>query len=351
MRVLIVKISALGDVIHALPTLAWMKKAEPAIEIDWLVEEGFAPLLEGHPLLRKIHRLGLKRWRREGWAATLRGVRHTIGVLRRENYDLVLDLQGNCKSGLFTLLSGAALRYGFARDGVREWPNLLATNRKAPLDADSHHISDRSLAVARAAFIADQDAPLAGPMHVLPDAIKAVKQQLVDCDLEGQPLVVLQYGTTWTTKLWPLDCWQRLVEKLCDEDGLRPVLIWGNEAEHAACKAIRQASRDRAIVWPRGTLPELAALLQRADLVVGGDTGPIHIAAALETRTVSIFRVTDASRNGPRGPLHIRLQSSLECAPCLKKHCPKDEECGQSISVEQVLDGVRSLLGGNRREG
>jgi heptosyltransferase-1 len=198
MRVLIVKISALGDVIHALPALAWLKSADPEMEIDWLVEEGFAPLLDGHPLLRRVHRLGLKHWRRQGWGASLKGVRQVLQLLREQNYDLVLDLQGNSKSGLFTLFSGAAKRYGFGRDGVREWPNLLATNRKVTLEPEDHHISDRSLAVARAAFPEGTEAPSAGPMHVPAEAMAAVGRQIAEFDLEKQPLLVLQYGTTWT---------------------------------------------------------------------------------------------------------------------------------------------------------
>jgi heptosyltransferase-1 len=344
-KVLIVKTSALGDVVHALPVLAWLKSADPLMEIDWLVEEGFASLLEGHPLLRRVHRLGLKRWRRKGWGTALRGIGRTLGALRKEKYDLVLDLQGNSKSGLFTLMSGAAKRYGFNRDGVREWPNLLATNRKVELGPDIHHISERSLAVARAAFPAGKEAPLAGPMHVLPEAAEAVERQLAELGLDRQALVVLQYGTTWTTKLWPLDSWKALAGRLCDEEGLLPVLIWGNDTELEACRAICRGCRDQAIIWPRGSLPELVALLRKADLVVGGDTGPIHIAAAVGTPTVSLFRVTDATRNGPRGKEHIRLQAPLDCSPCLRKWCERDDECGASIDVETVFAAVIRQLG------
>jgi heptosyltransferase-1 len=349
MRILIVKISALGDVVHALPVLAYIKSAYPEAKIDWLVEEGFAPLLEGHSLLRKVHRLGLKRWRREGLRAVLSGIKATLTDLRHERYDIVLDLQGNCKSGLFTWLCGAPRRYGFSRSGVREWPNLLATNHKVPLTSADHHISDRSLAVVREAFPAGSVRPLAGPMDVSPKARAAVDKQLTELGLNGRSLVVFQYGTTWDTKLWPLDCWQELAQQLCREDQLRPVLIWGNDAELQAAESISRATGGQAVVWPRGTLQELAALLERADLVIGGDTGPIHIAAALETPTVSIFRVTDASRNGPRGSLHIRLQSPMLCSPCLKKECAQDTECGHSISVVQVLNAVRKQLKGIRR--
>ncbi|APG26632.1 lipopolysaccharide heptosyltransferase I [Syntrophotalea acetylenivorans] len=348
MRVLIVKISALGDVIHALPTLAWLKSIDPSIEIDWLVEEGFAPLLEGHSLLRKVHRLGLKRWRRQGFLATLKGIRQTIIDLRQENYDMVLDLQGNCKSGIFTLLAGASQRFGFARDGVREWPNLLATNRKVALTPADHHVSDRSLAVARAAFPEGKTALLAGPMNVSPEASATVQRQLTELDLDRQPLVVLQYGTTWTTKLWPLECWQELAGRLCDDYRVRPILLWGNDTEKQACIAIHRATDGRAIIWPRGSLPELVALLQKADLVIGGDTGPIHIAAAVGTSTISLFRVTDAERNGPRGDEHICLQSPLDCSPCLRKDCERDAECGKSISVSEVFRSVCVLLRGDK---
>jgi heptosyltransferase-1 len=122
------------------------------------------------------------------------------------------------------------------------------------------------------------------------------------------------------------------------------VLIWGNEEEQDVCREIYDAVQGRAVIWPRCTLPELAALLQKADLVVGGDTGPIHIAAAVGTATVSLFRVTDAERNGPRGKKHIRLQSSLDCSPCLRKKCDRDGECGHSIEVDQVFDAIGRLL-------
>lgn len=344
MRILIIKISALGDVVHSLPALAYIKEFHADAEIDWLVEEGLAPLLEGHPLLHRVHRLGFKRWRRQGFIVLLRGLLEMARTLRRQPYDVVLDLQGNCKSGLFTLLSKARLRYGFARHGVREWPNLLATNRKVVLGEADHHISDRSLAVAREAFPGAGKAPLAGPLHVDEGAADRVARQLHQVGFDDQPLLVLQYGTTWRTKLWSLDHWRELVRRLTLDNGLRPVLIWGNDEERQATELIAAASNGRAVIWPRASLHELVALLQRADLVVGGDTGPVHIAAALDRPTVSIFRVTDAKRNGPRGEKHICLQAPMPCGPCLKKSCPQDAECARSISVADVYGAVGRLL-------
>lgn len=344
MKVLIVKISALGDVVHALPVLAYLKSADPAVEIDWLMEKSFAPLLEGHPLIRRVHALAMKAWRQQGWKQAVVGTLGVIRALRRERYDLVLDLQGNSKSGLFTLISGAPLRVGFDRDGVREWPNLLATNRRIPLTAADHHIGDRALALARGGLPGGSAAPLAGPLPVDAQALAKIEALLAEQGLIGNPLVVLHYGTTWTTKLWPLESWEQLAALLA-EKGLRPILTWGNADEETAARAIFAASEGRAVIWPRGSLKELVALLSRVDLVVGADTGPVHIAAAVDTPTVSIYRVTDARRNGPRGDKHIRLQVDLPCSPCLKKACERDNECGAKITVEQVLDAVLARLG------
>jgi heptosyltransferase-1 len=345
MKVLIVKVSALGDVVHALPVLAWLKSAEPGMEIDWLVEESFAPLIEGHPLVRKVHRLRTRAWRRDGPGAGIRGSLETAGRLRREGYDVVLDLQGNSKSALFTFLSGAPHRFGFDRSGVREWPNLLATNRKVALEAENHHITDRSLAIARKAFPTGTQAPAAGPLPIDGQARSAVDRMLSEGGMTAKTLVVLHYGTTWKTKLWPLDLWCELAAKLCDLEGCRPVLTWGSEEERPIVASIHEAAGGRTAIWPRGSLMELAALLERADLVVGGDTGPIHIAAAVGTPTVSLFRVTDAERNGPRGEDHIRLQAPLDCSPCLKKECDRDNACGHSLTLRQVYDAARVLLG------
>lgn len=351
MKVLIVKASALGDVVHALPVLAWLKSDDPAMEIDWLVEEGFAPLLDGHPLLRKVHRIATRSWRRRGRLAVIREGLRAVGQIRNERYDVVLDLQGNSKSGFFTGLSGAAFRYGFARDGVREWPNLLATNRRVALGAAEHHISERSLAIARAAFPQGHEHLPAGPLPVRPEAAAKVEELIAGTGLSGCRFAVLHYGTTWTTKLWAVENWQELVRRLVAATDLVPVLTWGNDEERAVVERIAAAGHGRAVIWPRGTLPELVALLARASVVIGGDTGPIHIAAAVGTPTVSLYRVTDAERNGPRGARHVRLQASLPCSPCLRKACERDSSCAASIRPDTVMLAVRELLAADDRKG
>ena len=152
MKVLIVKVSALGDVVHALPVLAYLKSADPDMQIDWLVEHSFSPFLEDHPLIDNLYRIDTRAWRKSGVKVSLQGGLSIIRDVRKSRYDCVLDLQGNAKSAMFTFSSGAPLRFGFDRGGVRESLNLLATNRKVPLSATDYHVTDRSLAIARAAF-------------------------------------------------------------------------------------------------------------------------------------------------------------------------------------------------------
>jgi heptosyltransferase-1 len=158
---------------------------------------------------------------------------------------------------------------------------------------------------------------------------------------------VLHYGTTWPTKLWAAANWQALAQRLVADAGVVPVLTWGSDDELAVVREIAAAASGDAVIWPRGPLPELAALLARAVVVVGGDTGPVHIAAAVGTPTVSLYRVTDAARNGPRGTRHIRLQVPLDCSPCLRKQCERDTECASGITLPRVLVAINALLENN----
>lgn len=345
MKVLVVKVSALGDIVHALPVLAHLRAAMPEVAVDWLVESRFAPLLEDHPLIRRVLRLDTHAWRAAGMTSAVQGTLQVVGQLRRERYDVVLDLQGNSKSGLFTLLSGAPQRFGFERDQAREWPNLLATNRKVHVLPAEHHITRRYLQIARAAFPAAADISLCGPLPVQPGAAQDVARLLDEFGLQRGEFLVAHYGTTWTTKLWPLERWVELVRSLTLDCGRQVVLTWGNDKEQSAAARMAEACQGRAVVWPRGTLPELVALLAAARMVIGADTGPVHIAAAVGTPTVSLYRVTDSRRNGPPGDGHVRLQAPMACSPCLRKSCELDRECGQSITAAEVLRAIDGLLG------
>lgn len=346
MKVLIVKISALGDVVHALPVLKYLKRSSPEIEIHWLVEQAFAAVLNGHPDIDQVHALDLKKWRKQGLSTVLKEGAGALKSLRRQRFDVAIDLQGNCKSGFFTFSCGAPKRYGFAKDQVSEWPNLMATTDRIPSASDSVHISDQLLDIVKAVVPGGDYQPGEQVLFVTDEPMQRLQANLAELDIAPRSYAVLHYGTTWPAKFWSVDSWKELANRLIDDQHLRCVLTWGNDKERAVAEDIATATSGRAVIWPRQSLEDLAALLSRAAVAIGGDTGPVHIAAALDTPTVSFYRASDGRRSGPRGDKHICLQSTMGCSPCWMKReiCEWDRECMATISVDAVCDAVYSVM-------
>ncbi|RNC68890.1 MAG: lipopolysaccharide heptosyltransferase I [Desulfuromonadales bacterium] len=345
MRVLIVKVSALGDVIHALPVLDYLHRASPGIEIDWVVEEGNRDVLEGHPHLRRVHVVRTKAWRQSPLSAT---TRREVSALRRAfqeaAYDIAFDIQGNFKSGLITWLSGAQRRYGFDRDGVRESLNLFFTTNQVPLRRQDNHISSRSLRVVSVPFGRDYAGmPIASDIYTSPEDDGAAEVFLAT--LADGLVFLFHNGTTWKTKLWHERGWIDLGRQVLDRYPDATILLsWGNEDERRTAEAIATGVGRGCRVLPKLTLKGFCAILKKVDLVVGGDTGPVHMAAAVSTPTVSFYRATDGRRNGPRGEQHVVVQSPIDCHACLRKECDRDSTCRQSIEVGMLLSGIGTLL-------
>ncbi|AJE03704.1 lipopolysaccharide heptosyltransferase I [Geobacter pickeringii] len=345
LKVLIVKVSALGDVVHALPVLDYLRQAVPGVEIDWVVEEGNREILDGHPLLHAVHVVRTKAWRRHPFSAeTRREVRGLREAFRAASYDIAFDLQGNFKSGLITWLSGARRRYGFDREGVRESLNLLFTTNQVPLRRQDHHVSCRSLRVVSVPFGKDYTGMAVSSDIFTSPADDAAAEALLATLSDGFALL-FHNGTTWTTKLWHEEGWielgRRTLERFPDATIL---LSWGNEGERTAAESIARGIGRNVRILPRLSLKGFCAILKKVDLVVGGDTGPIHLAAAVGTPTVSFYRATDGRRNGPGGEQHVLVQSPLSCHSCLRKECDRDAECRRSIAAGQVLAGIERLL-------
>ena len=345
MRVLIIKTSALGDIIHALPVLDYLHKASPGIAIDWVIEEGFKDLLEGNPLLNKLHVLSTRRWRKSPFTGQTRSEVATLwSELRSNRYDIVFDIQGNFKSSLIDLASGAKLKVGFPLELQQEKINSLFTTKKAPLSESNDHASLRCLSVVSVPFeLPYQDAEystdIAFSTH---DA--SVAAGLIS-ELEAGPKVLFHCGTTWQTKFWTPENWSKLGTRVCSTfPGSIILFTWGNESEKATASIIATHITGKTHLISRLSLKTLAALFKHVDLVVGGDTGPVHLAAAVGTPTVSLYRSSDGSESGPRGKRHIIVQAPLPCTKCFKTSCSKDVECRESITVDAMFAGVSRLL-------
>jgi heptosyltransferase-1 len=298
-RILIVKLSALGDVAHALPAIDYLARAAPGARIDWAVDRRFSGLLEGNPRLHRVVPLDLKRWKSE-WSTTSarREASDAVRRLREGGYDVAFDIQGNSKSGVVTRLSGAPLRYGFDRNGTREAPNLLFTNRKVALRAADRHISQKILRIVSAPFGGEFDlSDLKSGLFISKQQERRAERIVSEIFPSASPLVVLHAGTTWRTKRMDPSFWSdalRLLKGRFPDMGV--LLSWGSEEERREAEAIRGSAGRMIELLPRLALWELAAVYRECAHMIAPDTGPLHVAAAAGARTVSVFRVTEIGR-------------------------------------------------------
>lgn len=345
MRILIVKVSALGDVVHTLPVLDYLHQVAPGIEIDWVVEERNREIVEGHPLLRKIHLVKTRAWRQAPFSIkTWREISDVKRALREAHYDITFDLQGNFKSGLISWLSGAERRYGFDRVDVREPLNLIFTNNQVPLRRQDSHVSTRALRVVSVPFGRDYNGmKLSSDIFTTPEDDAAAETFL--STLSDGLVFLFHYGTTWETKLWLEERWVELGKLVLERFPDSTILYsWGNERERAAVERIAYAVKGNSRILPGMTLKGLCAFLKKIDIVVGGDTGPVHMAAAVGTPTVSFYRSTDAKRNAPKGDYQLHVQSPLHCRACLRKECDRDPQCRESITVGALMQSIERIL-------
>jgi lipopolysaccharide heptosyltransferase I len=312
MKLAIVKLSSLGDVIHALPVARALRRARPDAHLTWIVEAREYALLKDHPDLDVVVPVDTRLWRRLIWRPA--GARQVVGKvarltsrIRSARFDVAIDLQGLMKSGLLMAYTGAPLRIGFSADHCRERLNCLFTNRRVRPPARAVHVVDQYLSLL---------VPLGvepGPVefHV---PIPALAERRMDEFLGEQGvkrhdlLVAINPGAGRDNKRWPVAHFRRLADRLAQEPDVRVLLLWGPDEIHMA-RQIRDGLHPRAILAPPTDLHELAALLRRSALMVANDTGPLHLAAALGTATVGLFGPTRAERNGPYGPRGRGLQS------------------------------------------
>jgi lipopolysaccharide heptosyltransferase I len=340
-RILIIKPSSLGDVVHALPVLAALRAACPRAHIAWLVSSSIAPLLEGHPLLDEVIRFNRRRYGRMLQSRrVLADFLRFVHGLRRRRFDLVLDLQGLFRSGLLAWASGAPRRVGFA--AAREFGWAFYTHRVPCLLGDRHAV-DKNLRLARA--IGLRPDPLAFPLGLRDEELADARRLIADA--AGRRLssfTAVLPGARWESKRWPADRLAALIDHLHTE-GFPPVVLLGAAADRPFADSIVSICTAPLIdLVGRTGLRELSAALSLADLVVCHDSGPMHIAAALGRPLVGIFGPTDPERTGPRCNLARTVSLPLECVPCARRRCPLGHHnCMQQLGVETVLRQVREV--------
>ncbi|MBN2437009.1 MAG: glycosyltransferase family 9 protein [Deltaproteobacteria bacterium] len=406
MNILIVKLSAVGDVIHTLPSLAVLRRCYPDADIAWVVEEAAADLLAGHPDLNRVIVSGRKRWikelRRGRIIAPLREMISFIRDLRRRRYDLVIDFHGLLKSAVIVLLSGGKRKLGY--NSLQELSGLFY-NEKIPEEMGKHavdryldfvrHVAGKSGAACLAAtpefriaigekerrrteallkeqaaeFSSEKDDDLIISRQIVTPAPASARVNSAEVQNSSYPMdsrfrgndkeyqypplsevvndrprfVAVNPVAFWETKLWEEEKFAELCDRLREERGIGIVLTGG---ESAPLERICRKMRTKAVnLGGRTTLRELACIYREAALLITTDSGPMHLAAAVGTPVVALFGPTDPARTGPWGPGHRIIRKGLSCSPCFRKRC-ETPRCMTDISVEEVFTAVKEMLAG-----
>jgi heptosyltransferase-1 len=329
--IVLVKLSAIGDVLHGVPTAVALKRAFPAARIGWVVEGRAADVLAGHPAVDHLFRLPrgwMKSW------ATLRSLRRQLVDF---GGDVVVDMQGLMKSGVATLLSGAPVRIGHARPESREgaW---LAYNHAVP--ATAAHVVDRNLALLGPLGVREPR-----PAFDMPDwpvSRRRMRDWVGTLRLAAPP-VLINPGAGWPSKLWPEDRFAAVARALRDRHGLTSIIVWGGDRERGSAERIATVAGAAAAVAPQTTLQDLAALCRMARLFVSSDTGPLHLAAAVGTPCVGLFGPVPATRNGPYGGFHASVEPPVAARPAWQDR-KADTVSMAAIDVDRVLAACGRLL-------
>ena len=348
-RVLIIKTSSLGDIVHTLPAITEAKKACPHIQFDWLVDESFQEIPMWHPAIYRVIPIPLRRWRKQWFKAWRQGeLAPMLKKIREVSYDLIIDAQGLCKSTLLALVCRGK-RVGLSFSSAREPVASVFYQQKitVPNYKKAH-------AIQRARILFAKIFGYAPPEKAFKNFKQNIDYGLGKMDLSAsglniqKPYCVFLHGTTWASKFWPESYWIELTKAL-KALGFETYLPWGNALEYAAAERIK-ADAPYVHILPKSGLGELASILASATAVVSVDTGLGHLSAALGVPTIALFGSTDPRLTSPIGQHQETLSAVFPCAPCLSRTCTYkgektiDSPCYTTLSPTRVMQAVVKLL-------
>jgi len=343
MRILIVKLSSIGDIIHTLPALAAIRRAMPDANISWVVEENVAEMLRGNTLIDNLIEVDTKSMR-GGMVIEemLLGLGKQIRNLRKFKFDIAIDFQGLWKSATIAKLSGARHRWGFARDGLREASSrvLLTNTVEVPSQINVIH---KNLALASGALGFPTADKIEFPIATMPEHISEAEAIIART---GDDFAILNPGGGWVTKLWHAEKFGQLADRLWEEKGLVSVVATGPRETELAQTVAANSSTGKTIL-EQPSLKGFYELAKEAKVYVGGDTGPTHIAVAAGAPVVGIFGPTEWWRNGSPNPKDIVVErNDIDCrVDCHRRTCGK--WICMDIDTETVFEAVSKRLANN----
>lgn len=362
-RILLIKLSAVGDVVHTIPVLNKLRRRYPAARIDWLATPAIAELLRYHPGISNVIEFARNEWLRPWrWSAFSSSARlaHKLNAV---GYDLVIDLHGQFRTGLFTCATGAPVRIGFDRPRARVWEasarvmpaetrkHAWSGAREGSWIAYTHHIRvptldvhavDRYLSVGPMLGLDNGAADFSFP---IPDTARMRIDMLLRRHGIGEKLLTIAPGTIWETKHWLSERFAEVARHFMQK-GFGVVLI-GSGREIPICEQVVTAAPGVANLAGQTTLPELAAVIRRSSVCLTNNSGPMHLAVALDRPVVSIFGPTDAVWIGPYRRSEAVLQAKLPCSPCYLRvlsRCRHGHACMHAITSLEVIHRIETTL-------
>ena len=335
-NILVVKLSAIGDVIHALPVSYAIKETFPDSKLTWVVEPPAYDLLKFNPYIDKIIIFRKKEFK------TLKGLARNFFPFRKEiqaeNYDAVLDLQGLFKSAAIAFFAQSNIKLGICN--MRELSNQIS--KPVIGEHAKGHIVERYLDTARA--IGCRVDKVVFPLEIPPEeSLKAIEIMIQNNLYENNPYAVFAVGANWANKRWRTDYFAELGDWLYSLK-ITPVIIGGGKLDEERAKEIISKMQIPPVnLVGKTNLIQLAYVIKKSRLVIGGDTGPVHLAAGLGVRTLMLMGPTDANRNGPYGQIENAIEVDRDCKGCWKRACRKNEDCLEKISVQLVKDKILAM--------
>ena len=363
-KILLIKLSAVGDVVHTIPLLNKLRQRYPAARIDWLVAPPIGELLAPNPAITNVIEFLREEWSSPWRLTPYVGAARLTAVLRAAQYDLVLDLQGQLRSAVFAFTSGAAVRIGFDRPRADLWK---ASPRTLPEDARRHawqgaregswlaythhvelptldmHPVERYLRFGAMLGLDDKTADFSFPIPA--EATIRIDALLDYYEITGRKLVVMAPGTNWETKQWRSDAFAEVARHFLQKK--YAVTLIGSGSEHELCAAVAELAPGTVNLAGETTLNELAALIRRGAICVSNDSGPMHLAAALDRPVVGIFGPTDPIWAGPYRRDTAVVRAELPCSPCylrLLSRCAHNHDCMKDVSASAVIERAEKIL-------
>jgi heptosyltransferase-1 len=337
MQILIVKMSSLGDIIHAFPVLQYIKQYYPQAQIDWVVEQPFAELVRAHPFVNRVLCVQTKKWRSQLLkGATWQELAHFRRELRQSSYHIVLDLQGNVKSGFVTACAKSLVKVGFDYATVPEWPNVLATNRRCN-PPKGRNIREDYLFIAQSAF--GKFAPITEKGMQLKLTLEEktlLNPVLEQCQqIKGLKVLVCP-GSNWPNKQLSKETLKNFLQCLSKQLSPHFLLLWGNPAEKVIADELATVLPQQSLVINKLPLPALQNLMTHVDLVLAMDSLPLHLAGTTSTPTYSVFGASSAKKYKPLGEQHQAFQGRCPYGKHFEKRCDQLRTCKTGACIKQL---------------